>query len=239
MAGETIRISAAASLTDVLKSLGANYEKQTGDKLLFNFAASSFLALQIEQGAPADLFFSADEARMDALVFKNLIVNETRKSLLSNTLVIVAPDDSRIQITSAKDLLSSNVAHLALAETKTVPAGVYAKAFLEKQHVWSAIEKKVIPTENVRAALAAVEAGNAEAAIVYKTDASISRKVKILYEIPAADAPAISYPAAVLKEAKNPEGARKFLEFLQSEAATLAFEKFGFLAIPAGSAQKK
>ena len=118
---------------------------------------------------------------------------------------------------------------LALAEPKTVPAGIYAKEYLEKQNLWPAVEAKVVPTENVRAALAAVESGNVEAGIVYKTDAAISKKVKVACEIPAKDAPAISYPMAVVKEAKEPEAAKHFLKHLDSDEAARVFEKFGFI----------
>jgi len=224
-----IRVSAAASLTDALKEIGAAHEKQTGDKILFNFAASSFLALQIEKGAPADLFFSADEAKMDALDKKGLIDKSTRKILLSNTLVIVVSADQGAAISNPKDLLNSKIKRVALAETKTVPAGIYAKEFLLKQNLWTGLESKIVPTENVRAALSAVEAGNADAAIVYKTDAAISRKVRIAYEVAPTDSPAISYPVAILNEARNPDGAKAFLKRLQSDEAAAVFRKFGFI----------
>lgn len=224
-----IRVSAAASLTEALKEIAAAYEKQTGDKIFFNFAASSFLALQIEQGAPADIFFSADEAKMDGLDKKGLVEKSTRKSLLSNALVIVVSADQGASISNPKDLLDAKVKRVALAETKTVPAGIYAKEFLQKQNLWTGLEPKIVPTENVRGALSAVEAGNADAAIVYKTDAAISKKVKVAYEVPATDSPAISYPVAVLKDAKNPDGAKAFLKRLYSDEATAVFHKFGFI----------
>ena len=110
-----------------------------------------------------------------------------------------------------------------------MPAGVYAKAWLDKQQLWPAIEPKVVPTENVRAALAAVESENVEAGVVYKTDADISRKVKVAYEVPAKDAPVISYPMALVKESKQPEAAKKFLHYLDSDEAAKVFEKFGFI----------
>ena len=224
-----ITVFAAASLTDSLKEIAATYEKQTGDKVLFNFGASSLLARQIEEGAPADIFFSADEEKMDALDKKGLILKDTRKVRLSNSLVIVVASERGAAVETPKDLASDKVKRLALAEPKTVPAGIYASAYLRKQNLWTAVESKVVPTENVRAALAAVEAGNAEAGIVYKTDAAISKKVKIAYEVPPADNPAISYPLAVLKEAKNPEAANRFVKQLNSEAGGQVFKKFGFI----------
>ena len=207
-----ITVFAAASLTDSLKEIAATYEKQTGDKVLFNFGASSLLARQIEEGAPADIFFSADEEKMDALDKKGLILKDTRKVRLSISLVIVVASERGAAVETPKDLASDKVKRLALAEPKTVPAGIYASAYLRKQNLWTAVESKVVPTENVRAALAAVEAGNAEAGIVYKTDAAISKKVKIAYE-----------------EAKNPEAANRFDKQLNSEAGGQVFKKFGFI----------
>ena len=136
---------------------------------------------------------------------------------------------SLLKITSAADLGRAEVKRVALADPKTVPAGIYAKAYLTKTKLWPAVATKIIPTDNVRAALAAVESGNVEAGMVYKTDAGISKKVKIACEITGADAPAISYPMALLKESKEPEAARKFLAHLASDEAGRVFEKFGFL----------
>jgi len=224
-----VTVFAAASLTDSLKEIAATYEKQSNDKIVFNFGASSTLARQLEEGAPADLFFSADEAKMDGLEKKGLILKETRRSRLSNSLVIVVAAEGGVAIETPKDLATDKVKRLALAEPKTVPAGIYAKEYLQKQNLWSAVERKVIPTENVRAALAAVEAGNVEAGIVYKTDAAISRKVKVAYEVTVKDGPDISYSMVVVKEAKQPEAARRFLQYLGSRDAANVFERFGFI----------
>ena len=224
-----VTVFAAASLTDSLKEIAVAYEKQSGVNIVFNFGASSMLARQIEEGAPADIFFSADEAKMDGLEQTGLILKETRKSRLSNSLVIVVAAEGGAAIESPKDLATDKVKRLALAEPKTVPAGIYAKAYLQKQNLWSAVERKVVPTENVRAALAAVEAGNVEAGIVYKTDAAVSKRVNVAYEIPVKDSPAISYPIAVVKEAKQPEAAKKFLQYLGSQDAAKVFERFGFI----------
>jgi len=226
-----ITVFAAASLTDSLKEIAAAYEKTSGDKIVFNLGASSTLARQIEEGAPADIFFSADEAKMDGLEKNNRIVKATRKSRLGNSLVVVVAADRSLQIHSASALTNSSVKKIALAETKSVPAGIYAKAWLEKQQLWTAIEPKVVPTENVRAALAAVESGNVEAGVVYKTDAGISKKVKVAYEVPAKDAPAISYPMALVNESRQPDAAKKFLEYLNSTTATGVFQKFGFTVL--------
>ena len=222
-------VFAAASLTDSLKEIASTYAKQSGDRILFNFSASSMLARQIEEGAPADLFFSADEAKMDGLEKKGLIVKETRKSRLSNSLVIVIARDHGAAIGGPGDLATDKVKRIAIAEPTTVPAGIYAKEYLQKQNLWPAVEAKVIPTENVRAALAAVESGNVEAGVVYRTDAAISRKVKTVYEVPAKDGPDISYPVALAKQPKQPEAAKKFLVYLGSDEATAVFERSGFV----------
>jgi molybdate transport system substrate-binding protein len=226
-----VTVFAAASLTDSLKEIAAAYEKQSGDKIIFNFAASSLLARQIEEGAPADVFFSADEAKMDSLEQKGLIVSATRKSRLSNMLVIIVAADNALKIAAPEGLATPEVKQIALADPKVVPAGIYAKEYLEKRKLWTAVESKVIPTENVRAALAAVESGNVEATIVYKTDAAISKKVKVAYEISASEGPAISYPVAVIKESKVAPAARKFVEYLNSQDTSRVFESYGFIVL--------
>ena len=223
-----IQVYAAASLTDALTEIGKQYQKETGDRLVFNFAASSVLARQIEEGAPADIFFSADEAKMDSLAKKKMIVPETRKSLLSNTLVIVVPEDSDLKLSSAKDLLKVK-GYIAIAEPKIVPAGIYAKEYLNKIGVWSKVIDHLVPTENVRGALLAVELGNADAGIVYKTDAAISKKTKVGFEVPQEEGPKISYPIAVVSESKNLEAAKKALSFIESDSALVIFKKYKFL----------
>ena len=224
-----VTVSAAASLTDALKQIAANYEKQSSDKIVFNFSASSLLAQQIEAGAPADIFFSADEVQMNRLEKNNLIDPATRKNLLGNSLVVIVPIGSTLQMKSANDLTNADVKQIALADPKAVPAGVYAKAWLTKLQLWPAVEQKVVPTENVRAALAAVTSGNVDAGVVYKTDAAISKKVKIAYEVPRAVGPDISYPVALVKGSSHPDAAKKFLDYLSSKEAGQVFTQYGFL----------
>jgi molybdate transport system substrate-binding protein len=231
--GAELRVSAAASLSDVLQEIGPAYEKQSGDVIVFNFGASSALARQIQEGAPADLFLSADELKMNQLQQRGLVVRKSRRSILSNTLVIIVPRDSRIEITSPADLMKPAIRNIAVAEPQTVPAGIYAKEYLRKLRVWDRIKFKIVPTENVRAALAAVESQNAETGIVYKTDALSSRVVRIAYEVPAAVEPDISYPAAVLADSKQQAAAQRFLDYLQSPPAQALFRKYGFLLKPA------
>ncbi len=230
--GATVTVFAAASLTDSLKEIAAAYEKESGDRIRFNFGASSFLARQIEEGAPADIFFSADEAKMNALERKGWIVKETRRDRLSNSLVIVLPADSRITFRFLHDITNATVGRLALADPGTVPAGIYARRLLEKSGLWRHVENRVVPTDNVRAALAAVASGNIDAGIVYKTDASISKQVKVALEIPADRGPAIRYPMALVRETGKPAASRKFLRHLESAAAADVFAKFGFIVLP-------
>ena len=226
-----VTVFAAASLTDSLKEIGADFQKQTGCSVGFNFEASSVLARQIEEGAPADIFFSADEAQMDRLAKAGLIAPATRRDLLGNVLVVVVPGDSRLQIHSPRDLAGAEVRQIALADPKAVPAGVYAKNWLEKIRLWDAIAPRVVPEENVRAALAAVSSGNVDAAVVYQTDAAIAKNVKVVYEVPAAAGPDIRYPAALVQASVHVETSKKFLEFLNSDLAGRIFGKFGFRTI--------
>ena len=222
-----ITVFAAASLTDSLKEIATAYKQVSTDTVRFNFASSNTLAQQIQAGAPADIFFSADEAKMDALTAAGLIASDTRKALLGNSLVIITALDGP-SISQAKDLTGPAIRHLSLGDPRAVPAGVYAKAYLEKAGLWAALQAKIVPAESVRTALAVVEAGNAEAGIVYKTDAAISKKVKVALEIPAADTPRIIYPAALVKDSRHAAAARKFLGYLAEKTATECFRKFGF-----------
>ena len=224
-----LQVLAAASLTEAMTELAPSYEKQTGDKLRFNFAGSNALARQIREGAPADAFVSADDAQMDGLQKAGLIAEKSRHEILSNALVIVIGKDSPLKLDSPQSLTQPAVKRLALADPKAVPAGVYAKEYLTKLGLWKELESRVIPTENVRAALAAVESGDVDAGIVYKTDAGISKAVKIAYAVPAKDGPHIAYPAAVVKNSEHPAEAEKFIAYLQSEPAKKIFYKLGFI----------
>ncbi|HUA39762.1 MAG TPA: molybdate ABC transporter substrate-binding protein [Candidatus Sulfopaludibacter sp.] len=224
-----ITVFAASSLTDSLRRVAAVYEKASGDKIVFNFGASSTLARQIEAGAPADIFFSADEAQMGTLAKQGLIDPATRRDRLGNSLVVVVSRDSVLQIKSPDDLTNVVVKRIALADPRAVPAGVYARAWLEKMRLWPAIQPRVIPTENVRAALAAVASGNVDAGVVYKTDAAISPKVKIAYEVAQPDGPDIRYPMALVRGAPQSETAKKFLNYLSAKEAGQVFARYGFL----------
>jgi molybdate transport system substrate-binding protein len=233
-----ITVYAAVSLTDALRAIAPKFEAATGDTLRFNLDGSNVLALQITKGAPADVFFSADEAQMDRLQKAGLIDVPTRQDIVFNRLVAVVGADSPLQLTSLADLAKPDVKRLALADPRSVPAGVYAKQYLQAANVWDQVEARVVPTQNVRAALAGVESGNADAGIVYQTDALISHKVKVAFTLPDSPKVRIAYPAAALAHAPNPEGAKKFVLYLRNDAdACAVFAKYGFLVGPPAHGQ--
>ncbi len=226
---ENLHVLAAASLTDAMKKIAPAYERESGDKLIFSFAGSNALARQIREGAPADVFFSADDAQMDALQKEGLIDAGTRREVLSNTLVIVIGKDSDLAVAAPRDLAQPAIKRLALADPKAVPAGVYAREYLTRLELWKTLVPRIVPTENVRAALAAVESGNVEAGIVYKSDAGISKAVEIACEVPAEEGPHIAYPVAVVRDARHPAAAGKFAAYLETEPAREIFREFGFI----------
>jgi molybdate transport system substrate-binding protein len=229
--GDEILVSAAASLTDVLKEISNGYESKSQHTVKFNFGPSSGLARQIEEGAPADLFFSADLPQMDTLDKNGRLEPGTRKNLLSNQLVIIVPADSKLAISSPKDLLKADIKRIALAEPTSVPVGVYSSKYLTDEGLWDQVKPKVVPVQDVRATLASVESGNVEAGFVYKTDAAVSKKVKIVYEVPIDKGPKIIYPAAIVKESKRKDAARDFMNFVTSPAVKEVFKKYGFVVL--------
>jgi molybdate transport system substrate-binding protein len=225
---EEILVFAAASLTDALEAIGRSWQASTGNTVLFNFGGSSDLGRQLRAGVPADVFLSADPEQMDLVERAGLVRGDERLELLSNALVVVVPPASSLTVRAAGDL--AGVKRLALADPEAVPAGVYARRWLEATGVWARVREHVIPTLNVRAALAAVESENAEAAIVYRTDAARSRRARVAYEVPRADTPPIVY--VVAPRAGTPKAAaRAFVAHLRSPAARAEFEKQGFLAL--------
>jgi len=150
---------------------------------------------------------------------------------LSNQLVIIVPADSKLAISSPKDLLKAEVKKIALAEPSSVPVGVYSSKYLTDEGLWEQVKPKIVPVQDVRATLASVESGNVEAGFVYKTDAAISNKVKIAYEVPIEKGPKITYPVAIVKESKKKDAARDFMNFMLSPASKALFKKFGFVVI--------
>ena len=230
-AGDELLVFAAVSLRDALAEIGADFAVATPHHARFNFAGSNLLALQIQAGARADCFISADEAQMDSLVARGLIHQATRRSLLSNRLVIVTAADGALQLNSAAGLDNDRVTRIAIAEPASVPAGRYAKAYLERSGLWTRLAPRMLPTENVRAALAAVAAGNADAAFVYRTDVVTSERVRIACEVPAEASAGISYSMAALREGRSPVAADVFLAWLASSAAAAVFTRHGFIVL--------
>jgi molybdate transport system substrate-binding protein len=224
-----ICIFAAASLSDALNEIVNSYEKIHPDKIILNLEASSILARQIQAGAPADLFISADEAKMDLLQKSGLIITESRKSLLSNALVFVTASDNDLVLKDPTKLIDSNIKHIGIAEPQSVPAGIYAREYLQQKGAWDKIYPRVIPMENVRAVLAAVASNNVDLGVVYKTDAAITKKVKIIYTVPVNEGPKISYPVAIIANTKQLEVARQFYSYLTSADSLKVFERYGFL----------
>jgi len=228
---DEILVSAAASLTDVLKEISSGYQLKSKHTVKFNFGPSSGLARQIEEGAPADMFFSADLPQMDTLHKNGRLEPGTQKNLLSNQLVIIVPADSKLTVSGPKDLLKSDIKRIAVAEPSSVPVGVYSSKYLADEGLWNKVKPKVVPVQDVRATLASVESGNVEAGFVYKTDAAAAKKVKIVYEVPVDKGPKIIYPVAIVKESKRKDAARDFLNYVQSTAAKDAFKKYGFVVL--------
>jgi len=235
-AANGVTVSAAISLKDCLDEIGKIYEKaHPGAKISFNYAGSGTLQRQIEQGAPVDIFFSAAEKQMDDLQSKDLVDVGTRRNIVSNQLVLIVPA-SNTTIHTFQDLSNISVKVLALGEPSTVPAGTYARQTLEHLGIWGSVEKKIVLAKDVRAVLTYVKTGNADAGMVYQTDAQGSPKVRIVTVAPADSHDPIIYPAAILKGAKNLSAATLFLAFLSSSAAREVFAKYGFLPTenPAG-----
>lgn len=229
-AAEKVVVFAAASMKNALDAINAEWSRESGNVTTVSYAASSALAKQIEQGAPADIFISADLAWMDYVADKKLIEAASRSDLLGNRIVLVAPADKAkpVDIKQGFDLVGLvGDGRLAMGAVDSVPAGKYGKAALEKLGVWSSVEKKVAGAESVRAALLLVSRGEAPYGIVYQTDAAADPGVTIVGTFPEDSHPPIIYPVAILSEAKSP-AAKSYLDFLKSAKATPFFEKQGF-----------
>jgi molybdate transport system substrate-binding protein len=227
---DEVVVYAASSLTDALKEVARGFEAQTGHKVVFSLGGSNDLARQIKAGAPADVFFSADEAQMNGLEAEGFVRAADRVNVLSNVLVVVVPIASTVALSKPKDLLA--VKHLALADPQAVPAGVYARKWLESIALWDGLKSQVVPTLNVRAALAVVESENADAGIVYRTDAALSKRVKTAFEVPREQGPAIVYPLAPLAASKK-ASTGALVRHLVSPGAREVYARYGFIVVPA------
>ena len=228
--GKSITVFAAASMKNALDEVDAAYTAKTGVKITASYAASSALAKQIEHGAPADVFVSADTDWMDYAISRKTINEPSRVNLLGNSIVLIAPKDSKIDnvtITQGFDLARlAGDGKIATGDVKAVPVGKYAKAALTSLGAWQAAEPKFAMAESVRAALTLVVRGEANLGIVYSTDAKVEPGVKIVGTFPAESHPAIIYPVAATTNAKD--GTDDYLAFLRSSAAKTILEKYGF-----------
>jgi molybdate transport system substrate-binding protein len=230
-AQDSLTVFAAASLKYALDDTNSTFSKATGVKVVASYAASSALAKQIEQGAPADIFISADLQWMDYVAERKLIKPDSRVNLLGNKLVLIAPKDSKLDtITIANGFDIAKLAgdgRIAVADVKAVPAGLYAKAALQSLGAWAAAEPKLAQAVNARATLAFVARGETPIGIVYETDAKIEPGVKIVGVFPESSHPSITYPVAAVAASQNAHIAH-YLNFLQTQAAKTIFEKYGF-----------
>ena len=229
-----ITLYAAASLREAMERLAPECAGKVGARVFFNFGASSDLARQIEAAGRADIFFSADEAWMDRLSRAGLVDEASRRSFLSNRLVVVGPRSGPPAVRSPRDLARKEIRRLSLANPEAVPAGKYAKAWLERIGLWEAVRDRVVPAVDVRAALAAVESGAAEAGVVYRTDAAVSRRAVVLVEVPEGEGPPISYAVAAMRDRPEMERARKVVNCLAGPEARSVFEALGFVVRGSG-----
>ena len=224
-----LTISAAASLQDAAVELKDIYQKQQpGVEITYNFEASGPLQKQIEEGAPVDLFISAGKKQMDALTDKRLIIDTSRVNLLSNELVLIAGQDSRL--TGFDGLTGADIKKIGIGTPETVPAGSYAKEALTTLKLWDKIQTKLVQAKDVRQVLTYVETGNVDAGLVYKSDAMAGKNIKTIAAAPADAHKPIVYPMAIIKSTKHQKETEAFAYFLQSSEAAGVYEKYGFIA---------
>jgi molybdate transport system substrate-binding protein len=224
-----LTVSAAASLTDAFKEIGRAYEAQhPGTKVLLNFGASGALLQQMAKGAPVDVFASADQETMDAAVKQGLVAASERQDFVRNTLVLIAPADSRLALRTLPDLKQQAVQRIAIGNPASVPVGRYARRALESARLWSELSPKLISTQNVRQALDYVARGEADTGFVYGTDAALTKdKVKVAFDVPLDVA--ITYPIAATAASANVAEARSFVAFVRAAPAQAILAKYGFL----------
>ena len=227
-----IIVAAAASLTDAMNENISLYQKQHPViKVTPTYAASGTLRKQIEQGAPVDLFISANQQHMKALQVAGLIDTATLKNMFENKVVLIVPNDSTAGITSFGDCATGKVSRLAMGIPESVPAGDYAKQVFESLKIYGALSSKTVFAKDVRQVLTYVEQGEVDAGVVYATDAAISKKIKIVCQAPQGTHKPIVYPAAVILASTNKRAAKDFLDFLSTSDAEKIFAKYGFAVI--------
>ena len=232
---QKVVIFAAASLTNAIDEIAENYEKESKIKIQTSFASSSTLAKQIENGAPADIFVSADTKWMNYLNEKNALKENTTTNLLNNTLVLIAPKSKifKVDMIPSFNFDGAFNGKLCMGETESVPVGIYGKQALKSLNWWDKVKSRVVGSQDVRAALVLVERGECEAGIVYETDAKVSEKVQVVATFPEDSHEAIIYPLSLTNRARSE--ASDFYNYLKSEQAKAVFIKYGFSFIKQGS----
>lgn len=228
-----LTVSAAASMQDALKEVAKAYQEQyPNTKITYNFASSGTLTQQIKQGAPVDIFISANEKFMDELEKKKLLLSDSRKNFLKNNVVLIVPKKDNIDktnnISNFQQLTNPNIKRFSIGEPESVPAGQYAKQVLDNLEIYDKVKSKTVFAKNVRQVLSYVESGNVDAGIVYATDAEISDKITVVATASENNHKPIIYPVAAIKRSKNPEATNKFIQFLFSNSAKNTFKKYGF-----------
>jgi molybdate transport system substrate-binding protein len=222
-------VMAAASMTDVLTEFEQMYEAENENiDLTLTFASSGALQSQIEEGAPADIFMSAAQKQMKALEEKDLILADTKKNLLLNKVVLIAPADSKLGLTSFEDLTKDEVKKIGLGDPASVPVGQYSEEIFTTLNILDAVTPKAVYGSSVRDVLTWVESGETDCGVVYSTDAATTDKVSVVCQAPEGSHKTVSYPVAVLKSSKNADAAKAFLDYISTDDAAKVFEKYGF-----------
>ena len=229
--GEELVIFGAMSLTDALTEVSQRFGASQNVKVYCNFAGSSTLQRQIEKGAPADVFISASPKQIDALQQMGFLYDGSRREILNNRLVLVAPVNSSLSMTDVGMLAQDSIRRIVIGEPNSVPAGIYGREALIHLGIWDAVQPKLIPSADVRSTLAYVESSEVDVGVVYQTDAEISKKVKMVYTFPDSSHSPIVYPAAVLRDTGHRVLAHAFLDYLQTAEVAAIFEKYGFSVV--------
>lgn len=228
-------MSAAISVSDALRRAADEFERRSGTTVVLNVGGSDTLATQLLGGASVDLFVSADTRQMDRVEAGGGILTPTRVNLFTNQLVVITHTDDVGIVSELSDLAKERVRRIAMGDPDAVPAGVYARQFLLTVGLWQAVQSKVTPTRDVRAALAAVAAGNTDVGIVYRTDVALAEDVEMAFAIPIDVGPPIRYVAAVTSDTRQEAAARRLLAFLLTDTAQRIFEDAGFMTLEDGS----
>lgn len=229
---EEILVSAAPSLKNVFTEIGTLFEKQSGTRVRFNFAASGLLQKQIEAGAPVDVYASASEKQMEALQARGLILNNTRRDFAGNSLILIVPVKSKLRLRAFNDISRAEVSRLAIGNPKTVPAGQYAREALIHLKLWDKLQPRCVLAENVRQVMDYVVRGEVDAGLVYASDASVaSNKISIIAQAPEGSHSSIVYPIAVVRDSKAQTNSRRFIDLTLSKTGQAILKKHGFRGV--------